>query len=148
MHTHPEKGNGLFITSMFSMVLCIGLLLLSLYIIPYLFWAWPYGVPGMVVFLREWFVENYQLTDNGSAWAVLLSFLVPGLFAGLLTWHASSRFEHLELLDELEPEEEEKPKRDESSGESAGLGMQILFFIVLIFLGTWLVEQFISATLS
>lgn len=148
MATYHDQNNKLFILGIICLVLCIALVLFSVFIIPYLIWSLNYNVPETVLAFIAYFEDNYYFTEPASRLIVWLLFFIPGLIAGFLSYIISYKIDNkvLGLETEKEETEEESIQRTDrikkDLRESAGLGLKILILMLLI-LGLFLLVQIV-----
>ncbi|MBA3537827.1 MAG: hypothetical protein H0T84_14660 [Tatlockia sp.] len=137
-----QQNSKLFVIGLICLLLCLSLLAIALFILPYLLWDWRYGVPGMVLELHEWFKENYDFSDGGASWMVFLTFIIPALICGFISQWASNYIERkMYGLDEARPGRRMEIHKDLQ--ESVSFGLKIFILIILVVLGVALVEWLI-----
>ena len=130
------NNNKLYIVGIVCLVLSLGLLLFSLYILPYLLWELNYNVPSFIIDLLETLQDDYLYTPSGSKWVVWLIFFIPSVITGFISYLVSNYIDNkiygiqsksAESGEKLTAEEIQKQIK-----ESASLGGQILALMVLI----------------
>src|SRR5262245_58460376 len=92
-HDRFQQNSKLFIVGLICLLLCLSLLALGLYVLPHLLWNWSYGVPGLVLSLREWYINTYNFTTQGASWMVILTFLIPAVICGFISQWSSNYIE-------------------------------------------------------
>ncbi|CEK10658.1 hypothetical protein [Legionella hackeliae] len=114
-HSRFQQNSALFVLGIITLVLSIVLFVFSFYIVPFLFWDWVYDVPEFVSIWREWLKEEYNFTQMGASWLILLFFILPALLCGFVSYFASNyidnRLLHM-LPQKIESEKHEAVRRD------------------------------------
>ncbi|MBA2652374.1 MAG: hypothetical protein H0U73_08930 [Tatlockia sp.] len=138
-----QQNSKLFVLGLISLLLCLSLLALGLYIVPYLLWGLHYGVPGMVLELHEWFKSNYNLSDAIASWLVFFTFIIPATICGLISQWSSNYIERkMYGLDEERPEHQMEIHKDIQ--ETVSFGLKIFLLIILVILGVSFVEWMVT----
>lgn len=83
------QNSGLFIVGIVCLVLSLGFLLFSLYIIPYLLFNIGYNLPGFIMDYIQYFQDKYEYSSANSKLIVWLSFAIPGLITGYVSYYIS-----------------------------------------------------------
>ena len=89
-----EKNHPLYIFGMICFLISMGVLLFSLYMLPYLMFGVLYDVPEFIAFWREYLVSDLGMTDNHALMLIYLSFTFCWLLFGLGAYYASIRIEN------------------------------------------------------
>ncbi|MBA2656516.1 MAG: hypothetical protein H0U70_05960 [Tatlockia sp.] len=138
-----QQNSKLFVIGLISLLLCLSLLALGLYIVPYLLWDWRYGVPGMVIELHEWFKENYNFNNSGASWMVFLTFMVPAIICGLISQWTSKYIEKKMFGLELHSPER-KMEIHKDIQETVSFGLKIFLLIILVIVAVSIVEWMVT----
>lgn len=141
-----QKNNKLYIICMICLVLSLCLTAFAIYIFPVIFWNIRYDIPEFVGSLQGWFVDNYNFQANSANWIVILLFLVPGILAGIATQVITRMIENSESEQMVEKPQSSAPVSD-SSGDSLGFALKVLFLVLLVIAAVFFSEWFFSATL-
>lgn len=88
-----SNNDKIFILGVVCLVLSLGFLLFSLYIVPFLLWDLAYDVPDMVTNMTSTLQEDYDYSSAGSKLIVWLMFFIPGLIAGCISYYISNRID-------------------------------------------------------
>lgn len=130
-----QKNNVFFIIGMISLVICLSLLALTLYLLPNLVFGWHYDVPEFVSTWKGWLQSDYDYSDSAAAYLLLLTLFIPALICALIT-HLSTRVMDNQIY---KADEEENPDAvNEVVEEAKGLGyklLRILGICLLILIG-------------
>lgn len=90
MSEEPKNDNKIFIAGVICLVLSLGFLLFSLYILPFLIWDLAYDVPDMVTDITSNLQEDYDYSSAGSKLIVWLVFFIPGVITGVISYYISN----------------------------------------------------------
>lgn len=145
---NTNQNNKLFIFGIICLVISLGLLFFSLYILPYLIWEFNYDVPDFIITLISNYQDNYY-SLTASKTIVWLYFFIPAVFFGFVSYFVSNYID--KHTPELQNPEEEEQKQEsnlnrESLKESASLGGKLIAIIILIFVVVLIMQEFISIT--
>ncbi|WP_454782363.1 hypothetical protein [Legionella sp. WA2022007384] len=144
------NNSKLYILGMICLVLCLGLLFYSLYILPYLAWGLNYNVPEVVMTLLSSLQDDYNYTVGASKVIVWLIFFVPSLITGLISYFVSNHIDNNLYKSELHTKEEQENPPSKQIGkeikESAGFGLKILSLMILIVTAIFLLQYLIGVT--
>ncbi|QMT60254.1 hypothetical protein [Legionella sp. PC997] len=145
-----SQNSKLYILGMICLVLCLGLLFYSLYLLPYLAWGLNYNVPEMVMTLLSSLQDDYNYTVGQSKLIVWLMFFVPSLITGLISYFVSNHIDNNLYKSELKPQEEQENPPSKQIGkeikESAGFGLKILALMILIVMAIFFLQYLIQVT--
>lgn len=95
-------------TGIICLVLSLGLLFFSLYIIPFLLWNLSYNVPDFLLQSISFFEDDQGYSYSTSRFIVWLCIFIPGLITGYVSYIISHYIEKIRLNPPI-PEEEGKP---------------------------------------
>ena len=138
-----QENSKLFIVGLICLLLCLSLLAIGLYIVPFLIWNWHYSVPGMVIQLREWYKETYNFTNAGASWLVFLTFIVPALICGVISRWATNTIDK-EIFGVEESSPDRKTEIHEDIQETVSFGLKIAVLIVLVILAVSFVDWMVT----
>ena len=93
MSEERKNGSKIFIAGVVCLVLALGFLLFSIYIIPFFLWNVAYDVPDMITSMTSTLQEEYDYTSAGSKLIVWLIFFIPGLITGCISYYISNRID-------------------------------------------------------
>lgn len=93
MAEQPKKNNTMFIMGVISLVLSLGFLLFSLYILPFLLWNLNYDVPDIVTDITSSLQDDYDYSVGGSKLIIWLIFFIPGMITGFIAYYISNRID-------------------------------------------------------
>lgn len=143
-------GNSkLFLFGIICMVISLGLLFFSLYILPYFLWELSYNVPDFILDLLAKYQDEYRYTSAGSKTVVWLIFFVPCVITGVISYFVSRHLESKMYGIEEPPQEESEKAPGEMQKqikESASLGGKILGLMIVIVVVILLLQYFVSST--
>ncbi|MCA0404075.1 MAG: hypothetical protein LCH30_09810 [Proteobacteria bacterium] len=138
-----QQNSKLFITGLICLLFSLSLCAMGLYVLPYLLFGWNYSVPGFVITFREWLKESYAYSDFGSAMVTFLSFLVPGLICGFISYYASNHIDN--QIFGIQPEKKESSvDMKKEVKESLGFGLQLFLLIVLVIIAVFAVQWLVA----
>lgn len=138
-----QQNSLVFIIGMISLLLCLCFLAFSFYILPYLLFSWVYSVPGLILFMREWFRELFNFTENGASWLVFLSFFLPALIFGYISQLSSNYIDdRIYRIKESTPLHTEEIKKDVQ--ETLGFGLKLFLLILLVFVVVLAIEWLVA----
>lgn len=138
-----EQNHKLFVIGLISLLLSLSLMAIALFIVPYLIWGWHYGVPGMIIALREWLKEEYGFGNTEASWLVFLTFIIPALIFGYISQWSSNYIENkMYGLDQDRPGRRREIQKD--LRESVSFGLKIFILIILVIVGVTLVEWLVT----
>ncbi len=138
-----NENNKLYIVGIICLVLCLGFLFFSLYILPFLIWGLHYDVPEFISRMLSYFEDNYYFSHYFSAICVWFIFFIPSVITGIISYFISNNIDdHLLGIVKQSDEEVEQHSVEvrQELKESAGLGIKILFLMVLVVLGVILLQ--------
>ncbi len=139
-----KEHHKLYIMGIICLVLCLGFLFFSLYILPFLIWGLHYDTPELITNLVSFFQYNYQLTYRASATLTWLIFFIPSVITGIVSYYASNSIDNelLEVPIEDEAEGQLPPATTlrEDMKESTSLGLKILFLMIVVVLAVLLIQ--------
>lgn len=140
------NNSKLYILGMVCLVLSLGFLFFSLFILPYLIWQLNYHVPGFILSLLNMMEESYNYSVGASKLIVWLLFFVPGLVTGYVSYFVTNYIDNTIYHIKTQTEEDREHKEiGKEIKESAGLGFKILglmvFFIIIILLVEYLIQS-------
>lgn len=138
-----QQNGTIFIIGLISLIFSLSLFALSFYILPFLLWSWSYSVPGIVLFLREWYKEGFNFSDSGAAWMVFFTFMIPALICGFISQYTSNYIDS-QIYGIEEKKEEEKIELKREVQESVSFGLKVFFLIVLVVLAVLLIEWLVA----
>ncbi len=141
-----SSDNKIFFFGIFCLVLCLGFVLFSLYILPYMIWNLHYDIPAVILNLLAKLVDDYHYTSTSSKIMVWLLFIVPGLISGFISYLVSH---YIDSQNGLEPPIEEQEKLDHAQikkeiKESANLGLKILSLMIGVVLIIFFIEYLLK----
>lgn len=93
MAQHSTDKNKVFIAGVICLVLSLGFILFSIYILPYLIFDLGYNVPEFLVDYIHLLQDKYAYSSFGSKFLVWLTFAVPGFIAGYASYYISHYLE-------------------------------------------------------
>lgn len=128
-------NNKMFLFGIICLVISLGLLFFSLYILPYLIWELSYGVPDFILTFLAKFEDDYHYSVATSKTLVWLIFFIPCLVTGLISYFVSRYLDKKMYGEELGiPPAPEKPAGEvqRQIKESASLGGKILALMICI----------------
>ncbi|MBA2711785.1 MAG: hypothetical protein H0U57_14495 [Tatlockia sp.] len=138
-----QQNSKLFIVGLISLLLCLTLLAIALFIVPYLIWNWHYGVPAMIIELHEWFRDSYSFDNSGASWMVFLTFFVPAIICGVISQWSSTHIEK-----EIYGMDLDRPGRrmeiHKEIHDTLSFGLKVIILIVLVILAVSLLHWFVS----
>lgn len=137
-----------FIFGIICLVISLGLLLISLYILPYFLFDLHYSMPDFMLDMLAKFQDDYGYTISQSKIFIWMIFFIPGLIFGLISFFVSK---HLDKLEHGSPTAVDVPEKSgkeltKELKESASLGFKIIGLIVIIFIGVVIVQYFFQST--
>jgi hypothetical protein len=146
---HTNQNDKIFICGIICLVLALGLLFFSLYILPYMIWEFHYDVPDFILTMISDYQGNYNYSPGSSKAIVWLFFFIPSLIFGYISYFISnyidkSAQEQQTLTEEVGSKEPTRSR--ESLKESASLGIKLLAIIVLIFAVVFILQKFFAVT--
>lgn len=139
----------LYVLGMISLVLCLGLSLLTLYLSPYLIWELHYNVPEFVSTLSSTLQDDYNYSVPASKIIIWLLFFVPAGITGLVAYFISNYIDNKLYMNEIikEPKNPLNKENELQEKESAlFFGFKILSLIILILFIIFLLGLFIQST--
>ncbi|MFT4057928.1 MAG: hypothetical protein QM652_00105 [Legionella sp.] len=143
-------GNSkLFIFGIICLVISLGLLFFSLYILPYFLFEWNYDVPDFILNLLTIYQDNYHYTLAGSKFIVWMLFFVPCVLTGLASYFVSRYLDSKMYGPETPPIEEQEKNTEELQKqikESVSLGGKILGLMIAIVVIILLLQYFVQST--
>ena len=142
-HDHYQQNGTVFIIGLVSLIFSLSLFGLAFYILPFLLWSWSYSVPGIVLFLREWYKDAYNFGDTGAAWLVFFTFMIPALICGYVSQYSSNYIDS-QVYGITEKKEEDKLEVRRDVQESISFGLKVFFLIVLVVLAVLFAEWLIA----
>lgn len=144
-----KANSKLYILGMICLVLCLGFLFLSVYILPYFIWGLNYHIPAFVLNLVALFEDNYEYSGTYSKFLVWLIFVIPALITGLISYFVSNYIDnqiyHIDTL-KLEDENFTPKEMGAEMKESTSLGLKILGLMLLIVVVILLLQFIIQFT--
>ncbi|KTD75072.1 hypothetical protein [Legionella waltersii] len=145
---NTNQNDKLFILGIICLVLALGLLFFSLYILPYIIWEFNYDVPDFILTMINDYQGNYSYSQGSSKAIVWLYFFIPSLIFGYISYYISNYIDKnaQDLQNPTEEESKEPTKNKESLKESASLGIKLLSIIVLIFAVVFILQEFFAVT--
>lgn len=143
-----SNNHKLYILGLVCLVLCLGFLFFSLFILPFLIWQLNYNVPDFISAILNLFQEEYGYSDESSKTIVWLIFFIPGVITGLISYLVSNYIDNQIYKPEVESEDNEENLRNrekkQARRESAVFSLKILglmiLFVFLIFLFQYLIQ--------
>lgn len=137
-----QKNHGLFITGMVSLVICLALFSLLMYVAPNLLFGWRYSIPSFITFSIGWMVDTYSVTELAAARIIfLIGFILAWVFA-FIAYISSNRIDNEIYHDELpEAFQPMRPKTEDHEGMR--VFVKILIFIALVFIIASILEWII-----
>jgi Na+-transporting methylmalonyl-CoA/oxaloacetate decarboxylase gamma subunit len=119
------------------LLLCLSLVFLVLYILPYLIWKLNYDLPEFITTMIAFFQDKYYATELRSRVYVGLVLFIPILVTGFVSYYVSNFIDDEIYKNELTSDEaiEEKNHSDEIKRdikESATIGFEIIGLIILV----------------
>lgn len=140
-----NESRKLFIVGIITLLLSLSLLAFGLYILPYLLWNWFYKVPGFILKLREWFREEYKITEILASWFIFFMLIIPALVFGYISYKISNSIDNqIYHIDTTTPEK--KFKRTQDFQDSAKIGLKIIGLIVLILIIIAILQSILRIT--
>lgn len=141
-----NSDNQVFFFGITCLVLCLGFVLFSLYILPYMIWGLHYDIPAFILNLIARLVDHYHYTPVSSKTMVWLLFFIPGIVTGLISYYVSH---YIDSQNGLEPPLEEQEKLDHAMikkdiKESANLGLKILSLMIGVVLVILFIEYLLK----
>src|SRR3990167_5077315 len=110
MEEHRSKTTEIYyMIGIFSLAISLGLLALSLYILPHLALGWRYSVPDFVVLWLNDLQEFYHFSEKAAAWFIFLVFFMPAIAFAVVADILSNRLDR--TIDHLEDDQQKQTKR-------------------------------------
>lgn len=138
-----QKNHTVFVVGLMSLVLSLGLLALSFYIMPSLVFGWRYNTPAFIVNIIEWLQYTYNYTTVGASRAVFLFVFLSALFFACVAYFCSNNIDNQIYKTELESKKEPTKIQSADKDDGVRLALKIVFFALLIFGAAALFEWFI-----
>lgn len=136
-----QHNSKLFIISLICLVLSLCFFSFAFYILPNLLWDWDYDIPEFVYTLRQWVIDNYNFSEGHAKITVFLTFFIPALVTGFISYFTSNKIENevLGITPEKMPGENE-PSREmkETFSFSLKLFLTIILVLIVLFFVEWL----------
>jgi hypothetical protein len=143
-------GNSkLFIFGIICLVISLGLLFFSLYILPYFLFEWSYNIPDFILNLLAKYQDDYHYTLAGSKFVVWMMFFVPCVITGLISYFITRHLESKMYGPDITPVEEQPQNEGEIQKqikESASLGGKIIGLMIAIVVVILLLQYFVQST--
>lgn len=139
----------LFLFGIICLVISLGLLFFSLYILPYFLWELSYNVPDFILDLLAKYQDEYRYTSAGSKTVIWLMFFIPCVITGVISYFVSRHLDNKMYGIEEPPQEESERAPGEMQKqikESASLGGKILGLMIAIVVVILLLQYFVSST--
>ncbi len=138
----------LFIFGVICLVISLGLLFFSLYILPYFIWELGYNMPDFVLNMLAMYQDDYHYTSAGSKTIVWLIFFIPCVITGFISYFISNYLDKQTYGSEIMPEPQQRPAGEipQQIKESASLGGKILALMILIVVVLLLLQYFVQLT--
>lgn len=139
-----KQNQGLFITSIVSLVISLSLFVFSLYILPHLMWNWYYDIPEFVLTSVASFQENYFFSEASAKIFSFLMFFVPALAIGFISYFTTKALDNkIYNISSAQPEYEVPISA--SIKESFGFGAKLLIIAILVIIAllflNWLITD-------
>ncbi|MBA2648574.1 MAG: hypothetical protein H0U75_03060 [Legionella sp.] len=148
-----HKDEKFYIIALIFLVGCLGTLLFSLYITPYLIWNLPYEIPRFIIQMVHNIRQEHGYTEATSRMLVGLIFYALSIMFGVLTYLFSNKsntidHEAASTNDENSQRIIEQSQAENRSHmhESLNLALKLLCLLVLFFLFLWLIDKIFLTT--
>jgi len=139
-----QKNSTLFIIGLIALLLSLSLFAFSFYILPFLLFGWVYDVPEFVSVWREWLKLEYHFTHVAASWIILLTFIIPALICGYISYFASNYIDN-RIYNVVNREDLIVSRRRQNyAQDSRVLLLKILSLAILIIIIITLLQWFIS----
>jgi len=148
-----QQNHSLFIIGLLSLILCLTMLAISLYLLPHLLLGWRYDVPEFISHFRQWLTIQFALSAAGASKMIFFSFLSSAIGLGIIAYIASSRIENQIYANEF-PDTQSEPEYEMSTApkkevmkDSLPTYLNVLGIIFLAVAAAFFVHWFISTPL-
>lgn len=141
-----KDHNKLYILGITCLILCLGFLFFSMYILPFLIWDLHYDNPEFISYLISFFEDKHYFSHSISTLFVWLIFFVPSLIAGIISYYISNRIDNqlFDVTPESTMQSNEQPiDIKEEFKESASFGLRILLLMIAVVLAILLLQTII-----
>lgn len=137
-----KRNKPFFFIFMFSLIIGLSLLLLSIFIMPNILWGWAYNVPDFIYVWREGIRAHYDIAEHRAGFIVLSMFLFPALLMLMVAYLSGTKIEN-EIQGISSAKSEHDPIISEDIKETTQFSLKLLSIITavlaLIFLLQWLI---------
>ncbi|HAT8180835.1 TPA: hypothetical protein JA361_15640 [Legionella pneumophila] len=149
-HSWYDNNNKLFVVGIICLIIFLVLFFFSMFIMPFLIWELHYNVPDFVSNMIAYLEDEYYYSSPASKTFVWLTFFIPCLITGYLSYYISRHIDKKNLLKEASIDEEQSKAASSATNEqikeSASLGFKILILMVAIILIIFLLQEFVKFT--
>ena len=143
-HDRYQENKALFIIGLISLIATVVLFAFSIYILPAMMWGWHYNIPEQLFIWREQLKTYYQISELYAGVILFLSFFVPALLMGFISYWTSNKIDNQIYRSELY-QPERMPGYSAGSEESLGLGLKIFILALLVIAGVLFMEWLITS---
>lgn len=135
-----QRHHVLYFVGIVSLLICLSLVFLVLYILPYLIWQLNYDLPEFITTMIAFFEEKYSVTELRSRIYVVILLIIPIVVTGFVSYYVSNFIDDEIYKNELTSDEviEQKNHSDDVKQEikeSATVGFEIIGLIILVIAG-------------
>ena len=129
-----QQNSKLFIIGIVCLLLSLSLFAYSFYLLPHLLFGWVYDLPGFIFHWREWLKQKYNFSEVGAAWTIFLSFSIPALVCGYISYLTSNKVDNeiYGILPEDKETEEERIQPTSAKEDGLGFGFKLTLAIILV----------------
>lgn len=142
-----QENHVLFIVGLISLLLCLGLLFFTLFMLPHLLFGWRYDVPEFISYVREWISSGFGLSSRQASSVIFVFFSIWVFVFGLVAYYASSRIDNkIYSIGQFTKENTAKPSKKLSQGmkESLRFFLLVLGILIIAFAATFGFQWMIS----
>lgn len=128
----------------------IGLFAFTLYLLPYLFFNWHYGVPGFITHFSAMLEDHYLITSSGTAWVISLGLFLPTVIlfivADVMSNRIDSKIHGISSRPSREIKAEPSSTEPAQNSETKNLVLKIVLSMVVIFVVAQIFHWVISSS--
>ncbi len=125
-----------YISGLICLFASIGLFAFSLFLLPYLFFAWQYNVPDFIIYFSANLQAKYEISRSTVAWVICFALDFPAIILFVVADVLSNRIDKQIYGMPLSKRRNqgENSQNDQSKGESSRLIIKIILLILIIFI--------------
>lgn len=139
-----QQSHPLYVFGMISLLISLGSLLFSIFILPHLLLGWHYDVPEFISFWREWLIETYGVSIDHASWIIAAFFVALALVFGIAAYFASTRIENAIYPKQTKVVQDEQIEKTRSVKGSPHFFWKVMGFIILAYIATFAFQWLIS----